>query len=385
MPVNPSTASTVAAGLGVGVFGLVQWGLRSGGPVEEKPEPKQPTQSEQRPVPFARTILGQTCCATIGGWFQVYSGGIAIDTVATRLQAGLSPSRALWGVEREALRPVLGQSAFQFRLQLLKSSNLFAGHFVTMLSRFPYLFLNFNSYAQMEQYLLSRSTGEPGRAKTVAEEFACVSFATVISSTAICAAECPKILDQLKVGETCSSRKGAFVLQEGPETVAGVIRKYGYRRLMQGYSACFCREFLFNAALLGSPFVAVQLREKFVKPQLESSELAAALHGNEEMAAACLLGVSLGFVTNAPDQMKTNIQKGQFLNMREALAWQMKQPGGLASLFGRAAVWRATYIAHAVIAINFARTKVETALNKLDDTQMGVGQVVASLVPQLDF
>jgi hypothetical protein len=154
---------------------------------------------------------------------------------------------------------------------------------------------------------------------------------------------------------------------------------------MQGYSACFCREFLFNAALLGSPFVAVQLREKFVKPQLESSELAAALHENEEMAAACLLGVSLGFVTNAPDQMKTNIQKGQFLNMREALAWQMKQPGGLAALFGRAAVWRATYIAHAVIAINFARTKVETALNTLDDTQMGVGQVVASLVPQLDL
>jgi hypothetical protein len=380
MPVNPSTASTVVAGLGVGVFGLVQWGLRSREPAEERREAKHLSRSEQKPTPFARTILGQTCCATIGGWFQVYSGGIAIDTVATRLQAGLSPSRAFWGVEKEALKPMVGQSVFQLRWQLLGRSNLFAGHFVTMLSRFPYLFLNFNSYAQMEQYLLAGSSEKPGRAKTFTEEFACVSFATVISSTAICAGECPKILDQLKVSGNPSFRKGACALQEGPETVTGVIRKYGYRRLMQGYSACFCREFLFNIALLGSPSVAVQLREKFVKPEMDRSRLAAALHGNEEMAAACLLGVSLGFLTNAPDQMKTNIQKGQFLNMREALAWQVKQPGGVAALFGRAAVWRAVYIAHAVIAINFARGKVETTLNALDDSQMGVGQVMASLV-----
>ena len=33
------------------------------------------------------------------------------------------------------------------------------------------------------------------------------------------------------------------------------------------------------------------------------------------IAAALMLGLPLGFITNAPDQMKTNIQKGQFLNM----------------------------------------------------------------------
>ena len=33
------------------------------------------------------------------------------------------------------------------------------------------------------------------------------------------------------------------------------------------------------------------------------------------IAAALILGLPLGFITNAPDQLKTNIQKGQFLNM----------------------------------------------------------------------
>ena len=33
---------------------------------------------------FSRTVLGQSLCAGLSGVFQVYSGGIAIDTVSTR-------------------------------------------------------------------------------------------------------------------------------------------------------------------------------------------------------------------------------------------------------------------------------------------------------------
>lgn len=351
MPVNPSTATTIAAGVGAGLYGVVRWtrARREGEQLEDASEVTEK-------VPFSRSMVGQTACATMAGWFQVYSGGIAIDTVATRLQAGLSPSQALYGVEK-----MPSQLTISLRYQMLRRSNLFAGHFVTMLSRFPYLCLNFNSYAQTEQLLLHHYGGDLNRMKTFKEEFACVTVATIVSSTAICAAECPKILDQLKGVKSNSGR----------ETVYGVLSKFGPRRLMQGYTACFCREFLFNIALLGSPSLALRLRNDYVLPNRESSTLAHYLDGKEGLCSSLGLGMSFGFITNAPDQMKTNIQKGQFLNMREAVAWQLQQPGGLFSLFGRAAVWRASFIAQAVVAINFARSHVEGWINAVENLEEG--------------
>lgn len=357
MPVNPSTASAVFAGVGVGLYGIARW--TRGEKVDSGQ--KEKAVSREQHVPFSRTVIGQTGCATVAGWFQVYSGGIAIDTVATRLQAGMSPSKALWGVEKATMMDVqrgMGMPSWQFRLYLLQRSNLFAGHFVTMLSRFPYLCLNFNSYAQTERFLLNYNGGSLERSKTFAEEVACVSVATFTSTAAICAAECPKILDQLKPA-------GQLGKVQERETVLGVINKHGLPRLMQGYSACFCREFLFNTALLGSPAFASKIRQEFVVPQLETSGFARFLDGKELEAAALSLGLVMGFITNAPDQMKTNIQKGQFLNMRQALRWQMKQPGGVFGLFGRAAMWRALFIAQAVVSINFARSRVESMIDSI--------------------
>jgi len=356
MPVNPSTATAIVSGVGAGLYGVVRWtqarreaeqdglgGVTESGSVEEK-------------IPISQTILGQTACATVAGWFQVYSGGIAIDCVATRLQAGFSPSQALYGVER-----MPAQLSMQLRLQMLRQSNLYAGHFVTMLSRFPYLFLNFNAYTQTDHALLRHNGGDLSRMKTFGEEFACVTSATVISSTAICAAECPKILDQLKGVKS----------EHGRETVYGVLSKYGPRRLMQGYTACFCREFLFNIALLGSPTLAARLRAQYVLPNRQDSSVAQFMDGKEGIVSSLGLGITFGFLTNGPDQMKTNIQKGQFLNMREAVAWQVQQPGGMLALFGRAALWRAAFIAQAVVAINFARSRMEGYITAVENLEEG--------------
>jgi len=353
MPVNPSAATTIAAGVGAGLYGVARW-TRARRDAEPSQDVKT-QEKEERRVPFSRTILGQTACATVSGWFQVYSGGIVIDTVATRLQAGLSPSQSLYGVQQ-----LPAQLTARMRFQMLRQSNLTAGHFVTMLSRFPYLFLNFNSYTQTEQLLLRHHGDDLNRMKTFSEEVICVSVATLISSTAICAAECPKILDQLKGVKS----------ESGRETVYGVLSKFGPRRLMQGYTACFCREFLFNIALLGSPALAVRLRQHYVLPN-QDDRLARYLDGNEGLVSSLLLGCSFGFITNAPDQMKTNIQKGQFLNMREAIHWQVQQPGGLFALFGRAAIWRAAFIAQAVCAINFARSRLEGWMNTYESLEEG--------------
>lgn len=348
MPINPSTAGSIVAGVGVGAYGVARW-------VTLKQDESSQLDDTEQQVPFARTIMGQTLCATVAGWFQVYSGGIVVDTVATRLQAGLSPSQALWGVET---MPPASDLTMRLRCQMLYKSNLFAGHFVTMLSRFPYLFLNFNSYTQTEQLLLRRNGGDLERMKTLPEEFICVTVATAISTAAISAAECPKILDQLKGGGGKAHQR---------ETVYGIISKYGPGRLMQGYTACFCREYLFNVALLGSPAVAARLREHYVLPNREESSVARRIDGSENFLSALFLGIGLGFITNGPDQLKTNIQKGQFLNMREAIAWQRKQPGGLLALYGRAARWRALYIMQTVVAINFAREKVEGWMNSMTE------------------
>lgn len=133
---------------------------------------------------------------------------------------------------------------------------------------------------------------------------------------------------------------------------------------MQGYTACFCREYLFNTALLLSPSLARALRERAAAGDGgERSALARAIEGREIVVASLALGLPMGVLTNAPDQLKTNIQTGQFLNMREAWAAQSKQYGGhlagLRGLYGVPALYRGIFITHAVVAFNFARDKVE--------------------------
>ena len=117
----------------------------------------------------------------------------------------------------------------------------------------------------------------------------------------------------------------------------------------------------------------------------------------------------VGFITNGPDQLKTRIQarraravgprrrarrprrrlsrtrarlalfrprpralalaparapqNGQFLTFPEAIRWQFREGGGLPALYGRAAVFRAMYTGHGVLALNFMRHKVEAAID----------------------
>ena len=150
-------------------------------------------------------------------------------------------------------------------------------------------------------------------------------------------------------------------------TIAGIVREHGVARVFRGFTACLGREFLFNSALLFSPPLANYVSEHFVQPNLDSSPVARALEGKELLTSSLFLGLVFGSLTNAPDQMKTNIQMGRFMNMREAFAWQLAEGGGVAGLFGKAAVYRALYIAHAVIAINFARAKVESLLTDQEE------------------
>ena len=63
---------------------------------------------------LSKKVLGQTLCASGAGIFQVYSGGIAIDTVSTRMQAGMPARQAIFGARLPSL-------------SALYSANLFAG------------------------------------------------------------------------------------------------------------------------------------------------------------------------------------------------------------------------------------------------------------------
>ena len=53
---------------------------------------------------FSKTVLGQTLYASGAGIFQVYSGGIAIDTVSTRMQAGMPAQHGKPSLERDCHR-----------------------------------------------------------------------------------------------------------------------------------------------------------------------------------------------------------------------------------------------------------------------------------------
>ena len=156
------------------LVGAGMYGVRKAWEWSQEKDNDEAAEVVEQPVAFSKSMLGQAGCATVSGWFQVYSGGIAIDTVATRLQAGQPINQAMWGLSRpktdtgalikrfgnisgmnalkvriQLPRLLLPEHAKQIRTGMLLRSNLYAGHFVTMISRFPYLFLNFNTYEQV--------------------------------------------------------------------------------------------------------------------------------------------------------------------------------------------------------------------------------------------
>lgn len=294
---------------------------------------------DQTTAAFSRTVLGQSVAAGMSGIFQVYSGGIAIDTLSTRLQAGFSM--------RDALNGRGAKGGFS-------PLNLYAGHAVMAKGRFPYLFLSLNGYAQTEKFVVSiRKDGAPlaVRLKAPSEEVACIAASTVCGATMITAIECPKILAQLS---------------GGTHTITSVLRESGLKRLMQGYDACLLREGVFQAALFGSPGIAKRFHD-IVVATADSNErpwLHRLVAGRELLVTSFALGLCSGFLTNGPDQLKTRIQNGEFRNLAQAVKWQLGEGGGLRHLYGRAAVFRAFYTGHGVVAVNFMRSKVEALIDK---------------------
>jgi len=155
----------------------------------------------------------------------VYSGGIAIDTISTRMQAGQSWREAMFG------------PGPKLSLGGLLRNNLYAGHLVMAQGRFPYLFVNLNTYAQAERAVLS-ARGAPAAAgaggggyvrvqKSAAEEAFCIACSTLTGSFMITIIECPKILAQL------AERAPGAPPPPAP-TIQGVIRDHGFGRLLRG-------------------------------------------------------------------------------------------------------------------------------------------------------
>jgi hypothetical protein len=132
-----------------------------------------------------------------------------------------------------------GQSGLFTRAALLRRSNLYAGVRVVIAGRFPYLFTNFSTYAKTEQWVMR---GKDKARKTLQETLTCIAASTIASSSIITAIECPKIMDQMAGSGKTGKRT----------TVLDVVRKHGVLRVLRGYDATFCREFLFNWALLGA-------------------------------------------------------------------------------------------------------------------------------------
>lgn len=271
---------------------------------------------------FSKTVLGQALCASGAGVFQVYSGGIAIDTMSTRMQAGQGVREAIFG---QGQKP---------SLQALSRSNLFAGHRVMAQGRFPYLFTNLNVYNATSRRLGSL------KMSTAAKEATSIASTTCVSAAVITAIECPKILAQLNPSAAASG---------SPPTVFSILREQGLSRLLRGYDACICREAFFNAALLGSPAISRAVREHIVEPAAAKASAAEArgvssgpnglvawlLGGRELLATSLLMGMCVGFLTNGPDQLKTRIQHGQFGSLPEALRWQLAHGGGEGALRAR--------------------------------------------------
>jgi len=315
-------------------------------------------------LPFSRTILGQSVCAASAGIFQVYSGGIVIDTISTRMQGGKTWQKAIFGQPKPSL-------------SALMRNNLFSGHQMMAKGRFPYLFTNLNSYAQAEKVVLWRKREDIDadhnrildteeirlamRTKTLPEELFCIACSTIAASAVITAVECPKILSQLS--KTAPGEKAKTF------SAFGVLRSHGIGRLMQGYDACLLREGLFNVALLGSPAISARVRNSVFSPYRDADtawgSVARAVAGYEMLITSFCLGMMVGFTTNGPDQLKTRIQNGQFHTLAAAIRWQLTAGGGVRALYGQAALYRALYTGHGVLALNFMRTKVERAMDAI--------------------
>ena len=160
------------AAVGAGLYGAKRMGWIDDETIRRNRERLGEIRSkgdEAKVVAFG--LFRTSACATAAGWFQVYSGGIVIDTVATRLQAGKTLNQALWGLQREEPAatvvgrfarlsshksrgiPGLAMTPRQVYGGMILRSNLTAGHFVTMVSRFPYLMLNFTAYQQTENLI----------------------------------------------------------------------------------------------------------------------------------------------------------------------------------------------------------------------------------------
>lgn len=313
-------------------------------------------------LPFSRTVLGQSVCAAFAGLFQVYSGGIVIDTISTRMQGGKTWQQAIFGRPKPSL-------------PALMRNNLFSGHQMMAKGRFPYLFTNLNAYAQADKAVLWRKreqidTAHDGKlsaeelrqalhSKTLPEELFCIMCSTVLSAAVITAVECPKILSQL--AKTAPGEKAKTY------TALGVLRSHGLGRLMQGYDGCLLREGLFNVALLGSPAISMAVKSQIFVPYRDADTawgaVARAVAGSEMLVTSFVLGMLCGFSTNGPDQLKTRIQNGQFRTLATAVRWQMREGGGIRALYGQAALYRALYTGHGVLALNFMRTKVERAMD----------------------
>ena len=309
----------------------------------------------QNLIPLRSTLVGSAACAAIAGAAQMLCGGIVLDGISTRLQGGFTVGQAIWGIKGKSnsVSDVVARysrlhdrSPLFTRAALLRRSNLYAGVRVVIAGRFPYLFTNFSTYAKTEEYIMR---GKGGRLKTTQETLTCIAASTIASSSIITAIECPKIMDQM-AGSGNKSGKRTTVMQ--------VVRKFGVLRVMQGYDATFCREFLFNCALLGSPRISDFIRLQFIEPNLETSAVARFFEGRHLMLACLCMGFPIGYITNVPDQLKTRIQHGQFTNLVAAARWQVQEGGGLRALLGRAALYRSAYICHGVLFLNVARAKV---------------------------
>jgi len=282
-----------------------------------------------------------------------------LDGISTRLQGGFKLSQALWGIKSKTnkVKDVVarfqrrtGHSKLFTRAALLNRSNLYAGVRVVIAGRFPYLFVNFSTYAKTEAWVLQ---GED-RLKTLRETMTCIIASTLTSSSIITAIECPKIMDQMAGAGTGQKRT----------TILSVVRQFGIRRVLQGYDATFCREFLFNCALLGSPSLADFIHQSFIEPNVEDSAIARFLDGKQLMLACLCMGFPIGYITNVPDQLKTRIQHGQFTNLIAASRWQAAKGGGIRALLGRAALYRSMYICHGVLFLNIARAKVSSKIQR---------------------
>ena len=256
-------------------------------------------------VPFHRTLPGQAIASVGSGIFQVYSGGICIDTLKTRMQNGQTVRSAFWqtNLERTSALTLVkryarrnGGSAAGAWAKLIARSNLYSGHFVTAIGRFPYLFLNLGTYSQAEQWLLRRSGDEGARPLSVLEDAFCITVAAITSSLSLTMTECPKVMDQLR------RASGGGSVAQGRTTVASVIRQHGLLRVLQGYEASFLREVGFSIVFLGAPGIAAR-----TLPLLGDSWVDE--NGSPGRAGLLMVSVPLGmwagFMTNSVDELKT--------------------------------------------------------------------------------